>query len=30
MHTSGTGKKPVFTEEAGRVIGANPPHAPPG
>jgi hypothetical protein len=30
IHTSGTGKEPVFTEESGRVISANPPHAPPG
>jgi hypothetical protein len=30
MQTSGTGKEPVFTEQGGRVIGANPPHAPPG
>jgi Domain of unknown function (DUF222)/HNH endonuclease len=29
MRTSGTGKEPVFTEESGRVVGANPPHAPP-
>jgi hypothetical protein len=30
MRTSGIGKEPVFTDDAGRVIGANPPHAPPG
>ena len=30
IRISGTGKEPVFTDEGGRVIGAHPPHAPPG
>jgi hypothetical protein len=30
IHTSGTGKEPVFTDEGGRLITANRPHAPPG
>jgi hypothetical protein len=30
IHTSGTGKEPVFTDERGRAITTNQPHAPPG
>jgi hypothetical protein len=29
MRTSGTGEHPVFTDEAGRAITTNQPHAPP-
>jgi Domain of unknown function (DUF222)/HNH endonuclease len=29
IQTSGNGKQPTFTDERGRVVGANPPHAPP-
>jgi hypothetical protein len=29
IHTSGTGEHPVFTDESGRAITANQPHAPP-
>jgi HNH endonuclease len=30
IHTSGNGEQPAFTDEAGRAITANQPHAPPG
>jgi hypothetical protein len=30
IHTSGTGDQPVFTDQAGRAIATNSPHAPPG
>ena len=29
IHTSGTGDTPVFTDDAGRAITTNQPHAPP-
>jgi hypothetical protein len=29
IHTSGTGKQPIFTSESGRAITANQQHAPP-
>jgi hypothetical protein len=29
IHVNGTGKEPTFTDESGRVIGANHAHAPP-
>jgi HNH endonuclease len=29
IHTSGTGEQPAFTDEAGRAITTNQPHAPP-
>jgi hypothetical protein len=30
IHTTGTGDEPIFTDQAGRAIATNPPHAPPG
>ena len=29
IRTTGTGKQPVFTDQSGRAITANQPHAPP-
>ena len=29
IHTSGTGEQPVFTDQSGRAITTNQPHAPP-
>jgi hypothetical protein len=29
IHTTGTGKQPIFASETGRAITANQPHAPP-
>ena len=29
IHTSGNGQQPTFTDEAGRAITTNQPHAPP-
>jgi 5-methylcytosine-specific restriction endonuclease McrA len=29
IHTNGTGEQPVFSDQAGRAITANQPHAPP-
>jgi hypothetical protein len=30
IRTTGSGERPVFTDESGRAITANQPHAPPG
>ncbi len=30
IHTTGTGDQPAFTDQAGRTIGTDRPHAPPG